>query len=98
MQNNMQMIRVQILDHRGRVGDKNIRVELERIVSEVPTRRTKTSAEKDESIARQIFFSESFCLGENVRLRRKRAMRLHVTERPFRRHDRRARRSEEHRS
>ena len=90
VQDDVQMFRVQIIDHRRGGADEHVRVELKRIVSKVPARGAKSGAEKNESVARQIVFPKLPRFGEDVRLGWKCATRLHVTERPFGRHHRRA--------
>ena len=95
VQHHMKIFLMQFLDHGGRVVSENIRVELERVVSEIPARRAKARAQINHRVARQLFFAEGAHLGQIVRFRRKGAVRLHVTKRPFRRHHRRARQPHE---
>ena len=63
-------------------------VELERAVADVPAGRAVAGAEIDQGVARQLLVAEG--LGDLQRLLRpgQRAVRLHVTERPLRRHHR----------
>src|SRR5260221_11282147 len=78
---------MEIADDGSRIAREDVRIKFERIVAKVPTRRTESSAQKNEGVAGEILFSESSRLGEDIRFRRKGATRLDVTERPFRRHD-----------
>src|SRR6516165_7444475 len=64
-------------------------------MAEVPASGTKACSKENESIAGQPVVAEFPYLSENVSLSRKRAMRLHVAQRPLRGHHRRTGESNE---
>src|SRR4029453_15627065 len=90
--NHLHMTRVQIVKHFLRRALKDARIESERWLRRIPTGRRKARAEVDDSVQWDLFLAKRVDNIEQERLAReilvhKLTMRLHIPQRPPRRHD-----------
>ena len=73
-----------------RIALEDVGVEVERRLARVPAARREAGAEIDHRVERNLLRAERVDDAEHLRFVFERAMRLHVAERPLRRHRRRA--------
>ena len=85
MQHDLEMIVVQLLNHRVRIGE-HLLVERELAVVGVPAGRAEAGAEVDHRLARQLLLAERLRLLQDLLAAGERAMRLLIAERPQGRH------------
>ena len=83
------MLRVHLVDHALRIG-KVLLLPPELAVARVPARRRELGAEIDERVARQLLLAKRLRDRQDLVRPRQRPVRLHVAERPLRRHLRQA--------